>query len=38
MDYLVPVFLLFVFVRIKLHLDLIFCFSESLYDKKIIHC
>ncbi len=37
MDYLVPVFLLFVFVRIKLHLDLIFSFSESFRDKKIIN-
>ncbi len=37
MDYLVSVFLLFVFVRIKLHLDLIFCFSESFRDKKIIN-
>ncbi len=37
MDYLVPVFLLFVFVRIKLHLDLIFSFSESFCDKKRIN-
>ncbi len=37
MDYLVSVFLLFVFVRIKLHLDLIFSFSKSFRDKKIIN-
>ncbi len=37
MDYLVTVFLLFVFVRIKLHLDLIFSFSESFRDKKRIN-